>query len=309
MCPSAINGRVYLFFPVQKYWGMQDLWKVVMEIIFLGTAAAEGWPALFCECGNCMKAMKAGGKNIRTRSSVMMGDRYKVDFPPETLVQMQREKMGLSGLEHLFITHQHSDHLEVEELFYKASPYFSHTSGKPLYVYGSEVTVNKIKAVCKLSMQESDPEDRLEKMGIFLREITPGNEFKAGSLNVIPLEADHSPGSLIFLFADKGNVILYGNDTGIFPESAWKILSGFRLDMAVLDCTTGGLKTANRGHMGIDGVSLVVERMRRENMLKKDCRIFATHFSHNGGLLHRELEERLKAVNVRAAFDGLRVKI
>ena len=27
-----------------------------MKFTFLGTAAAEGWPALFCNCINCKKA-------------------------------------------------------------------------------------------------------------------------------------------------------------------------------------------------------------------------------------------------------------
>ena len=33
-----------------------------MKIKFLGTGAAEGWPALFCECAACKKAEELGGK-------------------------------------------------------------------------------------------------------------------------------------------------------------------------------------------------------------------------------------------------------
>lgn len=40
----------------------------VMEIQYLGTAAAEGWPALFCDCEICRKARKTGGKELRTRT-------------------------------------------------------------------------------------------------------------------------------------------------------------------------------------------------------------------------------------------------
>ncbi|HPC76977.1 MAG TPA: carbon-phosphorus lyase, partial [bacterium] len=43
-----------------------------MEIMFLGTAAAEGWPGVFCSCDYCKKARELGGKNIRTRSSVLI---------------------------------------------------------------------------------------------------------------------------------------------------------------------------------------------------------------------------------------------
>ena len=33
-----------------------------MEIQYLGTAAAEGWPALFCDCDICHRARKEGGE-------------------------------------------------------------------------------------------------------------------------------------------------------------------------------------------------------------------------------------------------------
>ena len=43
-----------------------------MEIQYLGTAAAEGLPALFCECETCRKARDAGGKEIRTRTQAVV---------------------------------------------------------------------------------------------------------------------------------------------------------------------------------------------------------------------------------------------
>ena len=33
-----------------------------MKIHYLGTAAAEGWPALFCDCENCRRARIEKGK-------------------------------------------------------------------------------------------------------------------------------------------------------------------------------------------------------------------------------------------------------
>lgn len=45
-----------------------------MKLQYLGTAAAEGWPALFCECDHCKRAKEAGGRNIRTRSQAVIDD-------------------------------------------------------------------------------------------------------------------------------------------------------------------------------------------------------------------------------------------
>lgn len=37
-----------------------------MKIKYWGTGASEGLPAVFCDCENCQKARRLGGKNIRT---------------------------------------------------------------------------------------------------------------------------------------------------------------------------------------------------------------------------------------------------
>ena len=40
-------------------------WKdmvIIMKIKYLGTAAAEGITAVFCECETCKKAIELGGK-------------------------------------------------------------------------------------------------------------------------------------------------------------------------------------------------------------------------------------------------------
>ena len=54
-----------------------------MKIQYLGTAAAEGWPSVFCDCEACRKALQLAGKNIRTRSQVVIDDTLLVDMPPD----------------------------------------------------------------------------------------------------------------------------------------------------------------------------------------------------------------------------------
>jgi len=53
----------------------------------------------------------------------------------------------------------------------------------------------------------------------------------------------------------------------------------------------------------------VKERMLAEGMATPETRFIATHFSHNGGLLHAELEERLCPAGFQVAYDGMRVTI
>ena len=47
-----------------------------MKLKYLGTAAAEGVPALFCTCEVCRKSMELGGKNIRTRSQAIIDNAH-----------------------------------------------------------------------------------------------------------------------------------------------------------------------------------------------------------------------------------------
>lgn len=55
-----------------------------MQLQYLGTAAAEGFPGMFCSCAACERARKAGGKNIRTRSQAVIDDSLLIDFPADT---------------------------------------------------------------------------------------------------------------------------------------------------------------------------------------------------------------------------------
>ena len=43
-----------------------------MKLKYLGTAAAEGIPAMFCECNNCKEARRRGGRDLRTRSQALI---------------------------------------------------------------------------------------------------------------------------------------------------------------------------------------------------------------------------------------------
>lgn len=53
-----------------------------MKIRYLGTAAAEGWPALFCSCPICTKARAEGGRNLRTRTQAILDGELLLDFRP-----------------------------------------------------------------------------------------------------------------------------------------------------------------------------------------------------------------------------------
>ena len=81
-----------------------------MKVQWLGTAAAEGWPALFCRCEACRKAVQLGGKNIRMRASALVDDELLIDAGPDLYAQKLRFGLDLSVVRTILITHEHSDH-------------------------------------------------------------------------------------------------------------------------------------------------------------------------------------------------------
>ena len=86
-----------------------------MKFRYLGTAAAEGFPAVFCNCEYCNVARKTGGKNIRTRSQAVIDDDLLIDFPPDTYSHALLTGLNLGKIKHLLVTHSHMDHFFPQE--------------------------------------------------------------------------------------------------------------------------------------------------------------------------------------------------
>src|SRR2546426_964779 len=94
-----------------------------MELLLLGTAAAESWPAPFCVCAACEAARRLGARNVRTRSGALIDNQLKIDFGPDTVMQLQRHGRNLLNLKTLIFTHQHSDHFVPSELEWAMHPF------------------------------------------------------------------------------------------------------------------------------------------------------------------------------------------
>ena len=106
-----------------------------MRIQYWGTAAAEAYPAMFCTCEACCRALEKGGKNIRTRASALIDQSVMIDFSPDTNYNRLRYGYRMSQLQALCITHAHSDHLSVAELMMHALNPYCRGKGTPLPVF------------------------------------------------------------------------------------------------------------------------------------------------------------------------------
>jgi phosphoribosyl 1,2-cyclic phosphate phosphodiesterase len=266
-----------------------------MKIHFLGTTAAEGFPALFCRCPHCNEARNSGGKNIRTRSSAIIDDTLKIDFPPDTLHHVLRDRIDLGLVRDLFVTHTHSDHLRAEDLEMRL-PVYAHGLDHPLHIYGHDGVVRK----CREAFGRPGDEHMI------VRRIVPFETVDTGTALVTALPANHDPDEtcLLFYIEKEGKSVFYGHDTGLLPDETWSWLSRRNLDLAILDCTNGNLPFTG-GHLNIQAVLEIRDRLREEGMLRSGGQTVVTHFSHNIGLQHKDLEAIFDSEHIIVAYDGM----
>lgn len=280
-----------------------------MKIKYLGTAAAEGMPALFCHCKTCEHIRKTGGKDIRTRSQAIIDDTILVDFPADTYMHAIYHGLPLHKIHHCIITHSHEDHLYPLDFAMRA-PGFAPELGEdtePLHVYGSRAIKKEMART--MTIYDLDQND-IVKQHI----LSPFETYKIGGYDVTPLIANHDPlsGPYIYIIQKDGKAILYGNDTDIFPAKTWEYLekNPVKLDFVSLDCCNGaGPIDYNDAHMNFERNLIVKDRLIKLGCADEKTLFCINHFSHNAKVvLYDDLVEAVKGDNFLVSYDGMEVE-
>lgn len=119
-----------------------------MKVQILGTAAAEGFPALFCNCDACKRAFEKGGRNLRTRSGVIVDDHCMIDYSCDTLMHMYQNHLDLAKIDTLLLSHSHEDHFYVDDFFCRTFGYTgTYDQMAHLTVAGNEACGKKLSSV------------------------------------------------------------------------------------------------------------------------------------------------------------------
>ncbi|MDF7638316.1 hypothetical protein PT285_02560 [Lactobacillus sp. ESL0791] len=131
-----------------------------MKFKYLGTGAAERVPAIFCNCSICRNAQLKKGREIRTQAQAVLDDgQILLDFPGDSYLHKLTEGINFNEIEHLLITHWHSDHFYGEDLAYRMSEYGQNLS-KKLTIYGSVFVKQFFDRA--LNLEKMNEPDRLE---------------------------------------------------------------------------------------------------------------------------------------------------
>ena len=277
-----------------------------MKLLYLGTAAAEGIPALFCSCPVCLEAREKKGKDIRSRSQALLDDKLLLDFPPDSYFHYVTSGFtapDLPAIRHLFITHTHEDHFFPADLCMRRHPYVASDPIETLHVYGNEA-VEQIIVNRRETPKYTPCND--------FRRAKPFEPIEVEGYRVTPLPALHNPKEecLFYAIEHGEKALLYAHDTGVFPESVWEyfLKAKLRFNLVSLDCTLMTRKDG-KNHMGIPDCIEVRQKLVSIGAADTKTIFVLNHFSHNGGLNHDALCRAGEAEGFVVSYDGMEIAI
>lgn len=276
-----------------------------MKLQYLGTAAAEAVPSPFCSCRVCENARRVMRKEVRTRSQAVIDDKLVMDYPPDVYDHMIRFGLDMRRVNHVFLTHSHQDHFYPEDIILRRPDVASPLTGK-MYIHGNETCKNLYDR--RVDMEHRPKESFTDYQDY--RVVRPYQSVDAGEYRITPLKANHDKREecLIYHIVDsEGKSLLYGNDSGLFPEETWQYFKSAHFDIVSLDCTMQKLPGAFN-HMNIEDNIEVKKRLLTMGAADEATKFVMTHFSHNGGYTHGEMEDIGKRQGFLIAWDGMTVE-
>lgn len=269
-----------------------------MKFTFLGTAAAEGMPAVFCNCRFCQRARELGGKEIRTRSQAIINDDLLLDLPADTYAHFLQNNIRGDKIKYVFFTHSHQDHLYTGEFNMRNGAYAHDMEVPTLQVYCTQGAYGKLKEYPNVSVTLIKPYERVT----------------AGDYEVISLPARHYDGdeAVFYIIKQGDKTILYAHDTGLFFDEVMEYLEKekFQFDFISFDCTNGDLIFKDTcSHMGFNHIGRVMEKLKSFGAITDKTILYVNHFSHNGNPITENLQKLADPLGLKIAYDGLQVEI
>lgn len=278
-----------------------------MKITFLGTAAAEGFPAMFCNCETCKRARAKGGKNLRTRSQILIGDDLLIDFPPDGYMHSLRGGLNFSAVKYVLFTHAHADHCCPIEFIYHGAAFAHDMISEKLGIFGNETVIDFAKETMKGDLLEPVAKS------LDLTAIKPYQTFALGKYEITTLPAEHTPGEdcLLYLISSGGKTCFIFNDSGVLSDSVYDFMQerNIKIDLVSFDCTYGYRRNELGRHMGLPNNVDEMQRMKKRGLLSPSVKLVATHFSHNCDDIYDEFTEKAAAHGFITACDGLTIEI
>ena len=282
-----------------------------MKIRYLGTAAAEGIPGIFCNCEVCQTARREGGRYVRTRSQLLIDDSLMVDFGADTNLHSLQYGINLSQIENVLITHIHADHFAVSEFGYRGVGFSYNNKYPKLKIYGSKDVLGAF------NQATGEVERALETGCLDINVVEPYKKIKVGEYEITPLPANHgTENPLVYVIEKENKGIMLFNDSGEPNEETIQFLvdSKIKLELISYDCTHANEDAKANGngfsHMGIVDVIRLRKKLQENGILTDTALHILTHFSHNGKDVSYDKFKPIAEKNgFLLAYDGYEIEV
>ncbi len=277
-----------------------------MRVQYLGTGAAEGIPAAFCNCEFCRDARRSG--KIRTRSQVLLDGELSIDFPPDAYFHSVRHGTDLSAIKWILVTHAHMDHFYASDLILRGYKYARDMTEPKLLIFGNAETEEVFR---EGTVREFKPD---VEENIRFSVIAPFTKICFGGWRVWTLRAQHSSREpLLFLIEKNAKRVLHLCDTGALTEESERYLAeigGPPCDLVTLDCTfLFSATAAGARHMGLDADAETLGKLVRIGLADGHTKAVITHFSHNAAPTEEALARAEREYGFLAAYDGMQLEL
>lgn len=275
-----------------------------MKLQYLGTAAAEYIPAIFCKCDTCKKARANGGRDIRTRTQALVDGVLSIDFSPDSYWHSIQYGFDLSDIHDYIITHPHSDHLYGNDVFMLHQGFANLPMDAEYRFHGGHGVIEKIESSIAV------PADDYRIKRIYLEPYKTAN---VSGYSITPLEAFHSTDDpYIYIIAKDGKCILWAHDTGYFYDQVWDYLEKNKphFDFISLDCTNGTMTNIRAHHMSLDVCAEIRDRLVEMGCCDENTVACVNHFSHNApNVLYEDMKREAAKYGMICSYDGMTVEI
>ncbi len=279
-----------------------------MKIQYLGTGAAEGIPAMFCQCETCKKSRRLGGENVRTRSQALIDGKILIDLPADTYMHFLLHNVDADQIRHCLITHSHGDHLYAREMTMRRVGFVELEDELPVTYYGTEAAYEELSELYQTKLaSKKDNEKRTQ-----LEKVVPFEPFWIDGYKITPLRANHDAKAdpVIYVIEQGNKALLYGHDTGRLLPETWAFLQTMeiRFDLVSLDSTYALCPGEDfGGHMNLHINGQMKDKLLALGLADEHTVFVVNHFSHQNGT-HAEIQAEANKLGFMTAYDGMTVE-
>ena len=254
-----------------------------MEILFLGTGAAEGIPSMGCTCTNCQRARQQGGRLRRDRSALLIrlaSYHLFIDTPP--YVRHLLEQHAITQIDGIFLTHEHYDH----------------AAGLSEFRYWPKRIDLLATPTVYLRVQRREWGEHLPEIAFHLP-VRAGIALRLDGFTLVPFEVEHTVPTYGLAIFEQGHKVVIASDTSAHLSNyAFQLIQGAE----VLIVNTPFFTADRADHLDVHQALALKEPLGVKHLI-------LTHINHHNKL-HDELELFVSQYpGVDVAYDGWQLRI